>query len=267
MLDIVEIVPPYTVIIPARHAATRLPGKMLADVAGKPLVVRVLEQVQLSGAQRVVVACDHESIRAAVMASGGQALMTGTDHASGTDRLGEAAQQLGLADDDIVVNVQGDEPLIDVRLIDACARLLHSRTDCAVATACHPLQQAADMFNPNIVKVALDHANTALYFSRATIPWARDAFAADKNLLPPGLPIYRHMGLYAYRVKFLRAFPALAPAAIEQFEALEQLRTLYHGYKIAVHMSLEPAAPGVDTQADLDHVRAIFVSAQARHSR
>ena len=256
----------FTIIIPARHASTRLPGKMLADVAGKPLVARVLEQVRGSRAQQIVVACDHEAIHAAVTAHGGTALMTRADHASGTDRLSEAARQLGLKDDDIVVNVQGDEPLIDVRLIDACAQLLHARTDCAIATACHPLQHAAEMFNPNIVKVALDHANTALYFSRATIPWARDAFAADKNVLPPGLPIYRHMGLYAYRVKFLHAFPTLPAAAMEQFEALEQLRALYHGYKIAVHVSPEPAAPGVDTQADLEHVRHVFAQHQQHQS-
>ena len=254
----------YTVIIPARQASTRLPGKMLADVGGAPLIVRVLERVRLSRAAQVVVATDHADIASAVRAVGGTALMTRVDHASGTDRLSEAALALGLADDAIVVNVQGDEPLIDVGLIDACAALLAVRPDCAIATACHPITTMADAINPNIVKVALNHNNTALYFSRATSPWARDAFSASQTpsqaVLPPDLPIYRHMGLYAYRVAFLRAFPTLAPAAIERLEALEQLRALYHGINIAVHVSPHAAAPGVDTQADLDFVRAHFAA-------
>jgi 3-deoxy-manno-octulosonate cytidylyltransferase (CMP-KDO synthetase) len=252
----------FTVLIPARHASSRLPGKMLADLGGKPLVVRVAERAALAGAP-VVVATDHADIAAACAAHGIRALITRVDHASGTDRLGEAAQQLGLADTDIVVNVQGDEPLIDVALVKRMAALLGERPDCAIATAAHPLYDAADLWNPNIVKVALDARSTALYFSRATIPWARDAFAQSRDQLPPGLPVVRHMGLYAYRVAFLRAFPQLPVAAIETFEALEQLRALFHGYRIAVEVSEATPAPGVDTPADLERVRQIFAAGGA----
>jgi 3-deoxy-manno-octulosonate cytidylyltransferase (CMP-KDO synthetase) len=231
---------------------------VLADLAGKPMVVRVADQAAQSGATQVVVATDDAEIKAAVEAHGYTALMTRADHPSGTDRLSEAGEQLGLADDAIVVNVQGDEPLISPRLIAEVAAELARRPDCAIATACHPLTEAPEMFNPNIVKVALDARNTALYFSRASIPWARDAFAADRNTLPPGLPIYRHMGLYAYRMAFLRGYPALTPAPIEQFEALEQLRALWHGYRIAVHITAATAAPGVDTPADLELVRSLL---------
>ena len=250
--------PAFIVLIPARRASSRLPAKVLADLAGKPMVVRVAEQAAQSGASAVLIATDDEEIRAAVEAHGHRALMTRADHPSGTDRLSEAAQQLGLADDAIVVNVQGDEPLISPVLITEVAAELARRPDCAIATACHPLTEAAEMFNPNIVKVALDARNTALYFSRATIPWARDAFAASRDVLPTGLPIYRHMGLYAYRSAFLRGYPALTPAPIEQFEALEQLRALWHGYKIAVHITAATATPGVDTPADLELVRALL---------
>ncbi|HEY4375003.1 MAG TPA: 3-deoxy-manno-octulosonate cytidylyltransferase [Burkholderiales bacterium] len=253
--------PAFIVLIPARKASSRLPAKVLADLAGKPMVVRVAERAAQSGATQVLVATDDAEIRAAVEAHGYQALMTRADHPSGTDRLSEAAQQLGLADDAIVVNVQGDEPLISPLLIAEVAAELARRPDCAIATACHPLTQAEEMFNPNIVKVALDARNTALYFSRATIPWARDAFA-DRGALPAGipegLPIYRHMGLYAYRTSFLRTYPTLAAAPIERFEALEQLRALWHGYRIAVHITAATAAPGVDTPADLDLVRSLL---------
>jgi 3-deoxy-manno-octulosonate cytidylyltransferase (CMP-KDO synthetase) len=248
----------FTVVIPARHASTRLPGKMLADLAGKPMVVRVAERAAQAGAA-VVVATDHHSIAAACAHHGVRALMTREDHASGTDRLAEAAQQLGLASDAIVVNVQGDEPLIDVALIANVATLLQSRPDCAIATAAHPLTSAVELWNTNIVKVALDERDTALYFSRATIPWARDAFAQHKQQLPEGLPVYRHMGLYAYRVSFLQSFPTLTPALIERFEALEQLRALYHGYRIAVQVTHATPAPGVDTAEDLEAVRQLFM--------
>jgi 3-deoxy-manno-octulosonate cytidylyltransferase (CMP-KDO synthetase) len=254
--------PSFIVLIPARKASSRLPAKVLADLAGKPMVVRVAEKAAQSGAGSVLIATDDEEIRAAVEAHGYRALMTRADHPSGTDRLSEAAQQLGLADDAIVVNVQGDEPLISPLLIAEVAAELARRPDCAIATACHALTEAAEMFNPNIVKVALDARNTALYFSRATIPWARDAFTASREVLPrvipDGLPIYRHMGLYAYRTAFLRTYPTLTPAPIEQFEALEQLRALWHGYKIAVHITAATAAPGVDTPADLELVRSLL---------
>ena len=253
---------PFTVLIPARYASTRLPGKPLADIAGKPMVVRVAERARTSGANRVVVATDDLRVRDAVVAHGFTACMTREDHATGTDRLAEAAQQLGLEDDDIVVNVQGDEPLLDAALIRRMAEVLASRTDAAMATACHPIDNVAEAFNPNVVKVVLDAAGYALYFSRATIPWARDAFRDAPGALPSGLPLHRHYGLYAYRVSFLRVFPTLAPAPIEHFEALEQLRALWHGYRIAVEITHGTPAPGIDTPEDLARVREIFAQDQ-----
>ena len=248
------------ILIPARMASTRLPGKPLADIAGKPMVVRVAERALESGATRVVVATDDMRVRDAVAAHGLAACMTRADHATGTDRLAEAALELRLADDEIVVNVQGDEPLLDAVLIQNMATLLAARPDAAIATACHPIDDVAEAFNPNVVKVVLDAAGFALYFSRATIPWARDAFRENPGALPLGLPIYRHYGLYAYRVAFLRAFPALSPAPIEGFEALEQLRALWHGYRIAVEITRGTPAPGIDTPEDLARVREIFAN-------
>lgn len=260
---------PFVALIPARRASSRLADKVLADIAGKPMVVRVAEKAASSGAQRVCVATDDAEIKTAVERAGFEALMTQTGHASGTDRLAEAAGLLGLTDDTIVVNVQGDEPLISPALIGAVAAKLAERPECAMSTACHPLEHAAEMFNPNVVKVTLDAQHTALYFSRATIPWARDAFAqhqkpasglpgSETPAIPAGLPIYRHMGIYGYRVAFLKQFPALPPAPIEQFEALEQLRALWHGFRIAVHISAPTVAPGVDTAEDLALVRQLF---------
>jgi 3-deoxy-manno-octulosonate cytidylyltransferase (CMP-KDO synthetase) len=259
----VALTTPFTVLIPARYASTRLPGKPLADIAGKPMVVRVAERARASGAKRVVVATDDIRVRDAVVAHAIDACMTRADHATGTDRLAETAQQLGLADDAIVVNVQGDEPLLDPALIRDMAALLAARPDAAIATACHPIDDVAEAFNPNVVKVVLDAAGYALYFSRATIPWARDAFRESTQAIPEGLPLYRHYGLYAYRVSFLRAFPGLAPAPIEAFEALEQLRALWHGYRIAVQVTHGTPAPGIDTPEDLARVRAIFAQDQA----
>jgi 3-deoxy-manno-octulosonate cytidylyltransferase (CMP-KDO synthetase) len=253
----------FTAIIPARYASTRLPGKPLADIGGKPMVVRVAERAIAAGADRVVVATDDIRIKAAVETHGIAACLTVADHATGTDRLAEAAQQLGLADDAIVVNVQGDEPLLSSALIRAVAELLAAHPDAAIATACHPITDPAEAFNPNVVKVVLDAKGHALYFSRATIPWARDAFAGSRGDLPQGLPLYRHYGLYAYRVRFLRAFPALAPAPIERFEALEQLRALWHGFRIVVEITTGTPAPGVDTPEDLDRVRALFAAGKA----
>ena len=253
----------FTVIIPARYASTRLPGKPLADIGGKPMVVRVADRAIAAGADRVVVATDDVRIKAAVEAHGIAACLTAADHATGTDRLAEAAQQLGLPDDAIVVNVQGDEPLLSPALIRAVADLLSAHPEAAIATACHPITDPAEAFNPNVVKVVLDAKGHALYFSRATIPWARDAFAGSRGDLPQGLPLYRHYGLYAYRVRFLRAFPALAPAPIERFEALEQLRALWHGFRIVVEVTTGTPAPGVDTPEDLDRVRALFAAGKA----
>src|ERR1700694_2679524 len=222
----------FTVLIPARYASTRLPGKPLLDIVGQPMVVRVAERAQASGADRVVVATDDERIRVAASQHGIDAVLTRADHPTGTDRLAEAAAQLKLEDEAIVVNVQGDEPLLEPALIREVAETLIAHPDASMATACHLIDDPAEAFNPNVVKVVLDRAAYALYFSRATIPWARDAFAADRRRVPAGLPLYRHYGLYAYRVAFLRRYPDLAPAAIEKFEALEQLRALWHGYRI-----------------------------------
>jgi 3-deoxy-manno-octulosonate cytidylyltransferase (CMP-KDO synthetase) len=253
----------FTVLIPARYASTRLPGKPLLDVMGKPLVVRTAERAQASGAERVIVATDDERIRAAAERHGIDAILTRGDHPTGTDRLAEAALQLGLDDKAIVVNVQGDEPLLEPALIREVADELRAHADASIATACHPIEDLQEAFNPNVVKVVLDHAGYALYFSRATIPWARDAFAAKRDKLPLGLPLYRHYGLYAYRVAFLRHYPSLAAAQIERFEALEQLRALWHGYRIAVRVTKGTPAPGVDTQEDLDRVRALYAAGRA----
>ena len=258
----------FTVLVPARYASTRLPGKPLADIAGKPMVVRVAENARASGAARVVIATDDARIADAARAHGVDACLTRADHPTGTDRLAEAAVALQLADDAIVVNVQGDEPLLAPELVARMAALLAARPDAAIATACHPIRDVAEAFNPNVVKVALDAAGNALYFSRATIPWARDAFAASRpgappDRLPEGLPIYRHYGLYAYRAGFLRRFPTLAPAPIERFEALEQLRALWHGERIVVEVTEGTPAPGVDTADDLERVRAIFAARPA----
>ena len=248
----------FTVLIPARLASTRLPRKPLADIAGKPMVVRVAERVAgLAGARAVVVACDDAEIAAACAAHGVQAVLTRADHPSGSDRLAEACVHLGLDGDDVVVNVQGDEPLIDPALVQAVAALLVQRDDCVMATAAHALAEAAEYTNPNVVKVVLDAASRALYFSRAPLPWWRDGGGA-----PPGDPApLRHVGLYAYRAGFLRAFPSLPPAALEQAEALEQLRVLWHGHRIAVHVSDHAPGPGIDTPADLARVRAQFEAA------
>ena len=248
----------FTVLIPARFASTRLPGKPLADVAGKPMIVRVAERARQSGAARIVVATDDERIRDAATAHGFESVMTRSDHATGTDRLAEAAVRLRLPAEHVVVNVQGDEPLLEPALIRQMARLLEGASDAAMATACHPIDDAREAFNPNVVKVVLDARGYALYFSRATIPWARDAFAADSERIPPGLPLYRHYGLYAYRVSFLLDYPTLPPAPIERFEALEQLRALWHGHRIVVAVTEGTPAPGVDTEADLERVRALY---------
>jgi len=252
----------FTVIIPARYASTRLPGKPLADIGGKPMVVRVALRAQRAGATRVIIATDDQRIKSAAEAHGIAACLTRADHATGTDRLAEAAEIIGLDDDAIVVNVQGDEPLLSTELIRAMAELLDAHPDAAIATACHPIADPAEAFNPNVVKVVLDHRNYALYFSRATIPWAREAFAAGRDRVPEGLPLYRHYGLYAYRVRFLRAFPTLAPAPIERFEVLEQLRAMWHGFRIVVKITAGTPAPGVDTPEDLERVRVLFAAGE-----
>ncbi len=250
--------PRFVAIVPARLASTRLPRKPLADLGGVPMVVRVAQRAAAAGAQRVVVAADGEEIAAACRAHDVDVVLTAPDHPTGTDRLAEACALLGLADDAIVVNVQGDEPLIPPAVIADVAALLARQPDCAIATAAHPLHDAVEFFSPSVVKVVVDRAGRALLFSRAPIPWARDAFAADRCALPAGLPALRHVGLYAYRAEFLRAYPRLPRDPLEMFESLEQLRALAHGYRIAVLMLAEALPPGVDTAEDLARVRAAF---------
>ena len=250
----------FSVIIPARLASARLPNKPLADIAGLPMVVRVAQRAALSGAGRVVVAADDPRIVAACAEYGVQALLTRADHASGSDRLAEACVQLGLDAQAVVVNVQGDEPLIEPALIDACAALLDAHPDCAVGTAAHAIDTLADYLNPNVVKVVLDAAGRALLFSRAPLPWWRDG-PQDARGLPSALPEprpLRHVGLYAYRAGFLRRFPSLGAAPLERCEALEQLRVLWHGERIAVHVTAHAPGAGVDTPEDLARVRALL---------
>jgi 3-deoxy-manno-octulosonate cytidylyltransferase (CMP-KDO synthetase) len=252
----------FSVVIPARHASTRLPGKALADIAGKPMVVHVAERARESGAARVCVATDHEDIASAVREAGVEVVMTRPDHASGTDRVAEATARMGLGGDAVIVNVQGDEPLIEPGLIRAVAALLGGSHDAAISTACHAIASADEFFNPNVVKVVLDAAGYARYFSRAPIPWARDAFAAGREPLPQGLPCYRHIGVYAFRGRFLQQFPKLEPSPLEQFEALEQLRALWHGFPIAVAVRHDAPQPGVDTPEDLERVRRLLAASR-----
>ena len=238
-------------------ASSRLPDKPLADIAGLPMVVRVAQRAKLSAAARVVVAADDARIVAACQAHGIDAVLTRTDHPSGSDRLAEACDLLGLKDTDVVVNVQGDEPLIDPDSINAAAHLLQTRNDCSMSTLAHAIDNVEDFANSNVVKVVLDARNTALYFSRAPIAWWRDGFAQGMTALPNPAPL-RHVGLYGYRVGFLREFPKLAQAPIEVTESLEQLRAMWHGHRIAVHITEHSPGPGVDTPEDLARVRALL---------
>lgn len=247
----------YTVLIPARLASTRLPDKPLADIAGKPMVVRVAERASQSNAARVVVAADSPAIVQACRLHGVEAVLTRQDHPSGSDRLAEACAILGLAPQDVVVNVQGDEPLIAPALIDAVAALLERRPEADMSTAVHPIQELAEFINPNVVKAVLDAGGMALYFSRAPVPWWRDGFAGGVTQLPSPAPL-RHIGIYGYRVAFLQLFPTLPQAPVEVCEALEQLRALWHGHRIAVHVTDQAPGPGVDTPADLERVRRLF---------
>jgi len=245
----------FTVVIPARLASTRLPNKPLADLAGLPMIVRVAQRAAQSAAAQVVVATDAPEVLQACAAHGVRALLTRADHASGSDRLAEAVDQLALPDDALVVNVQGDEPLIAPAMIDACAAQLAAKPDCVMATVAHALDDASEFANPNVVKLVMDGAGRALYFSRAPLPWWRDG---GGQLPPAGYPALRHVGLYAYRAGFLRRFPTLSASPLEQLESLEQLRVLWHGERIAVHVSDERPGPGVDTPEDLARVRQLL---------
>ena len=244
----------FKIVIPARNASTRLPGKPLLDIAGKPMVVRVAEQAAKSGASNIVIATDFEPIISVAEAHNFKAMMTRVDHASGTDRIAEVAQLLGWHDDEIVVNVQGDEPLIDPNLITQVAQHLANSQDAVMATACHPIYDEASLLNPNIVKVVINSLGNALYFSRAPIPYPRDELHKNK------IKAHRHIGIYAYRVGFLKKYAQLTVTELEKIECLEQLRVVYHSYKIGVVITKNVPASGVDTQEDLDFVRSVFVS-------
>lgn len=243
----------FKVVIPARYASSRLPGKPLLDIAGKPMVIRVAEQAAKSGASEIVIATDFEKISQVAAQYTIKAVMTHINHASGTDRIAEVAAKLNWADDVIVVNVQGDEPLIEPSVIDEVAQHLANSTDAVMATACHAIHDEAALLNPNIVKVVIDANGNALYFSRAPIPYPRDD--SYKN----NIQAYRHIGIYAYRVGFLKQYAQLTSTELEKIESLEQLRVLHHGYKIGVTITKNAPATGVDTQEDLDYVRSLFL--------
>ena len=247
----------FTVIVPARLASTRLPNKPLANIHGVPMVVRVAQRADLSAASLVGVAADSPEIVKVCEAHGIRVLLTKVDHLSGSDRLAEASQLLDLSPQDIVVNVQGDEPLIDPQLINDVAALLAKHSHASMSTAAHEIQDVEEFANPNVVKVVIDQSQLAMYFSRAPIPWWRDGFANGVTALPQPAAL-RHIGIYGYRVGFLQSFPKLSPAPLEQGEALEQLRVLWHGYKIAVHVTDKAPGPGVDTPEDLARVQALL---------
>ena len=252
----------YRIVIPARIASTRLPGKPLVDICGKPMILRVVEVARRTQADGVWVATDDERVADVVHRAGFQVVMTRADHPTGTDRIAEVAASLGWHDTEIVMNLQGDEPLLDPALIDAVASALVGDPTAAIATAAHPLHSAEDFFSPNVVKVVCDKLGRALYFSRAPIPWDRDQFAVARQELPTGLSARRHIGLYAYRVAFLRCYGTLELSPHEQSESLEQLRALWHGYPIRVIDVAHVPAPGVDTPEDLLRVRQMFDAAR-----
>lgn len=252
----------FTVIIPARYASTRLPGKPLKDIAGKPMVQHVYEQAKKSAAREVIIATDDERIKQVAEAFGARVCMTAADHESGTDRLQEVVTQLGYSDDEVIVNVQGDEPLIPPSNINQVAELLLASPNAGIATLSERIDNVADVFDPNAVKVVSNAANSALYFSRAPIPWSRDDFgglgSGLSEQLPAEIDFQRHIGIYGYRVGLLHQFVTWAPAPIERAEALEQLRAMWNGVEIKVKQAVEAPPPGVDTEADLERVRAFL---------
>jgi 3-deoxy-manno-octulosonate cytidylyltransferase (CMP-KDO synthetase) len=252
-----QTIPNYTVLIPARLSSSRLPNKPLADLNGIPMIVRVAQRAMQSKASRVVVACDDSSIRQVCIEHGVEAVLTSQNHTSGTDRLAEACEILNLCDTEIVVNVQGDEPLIEPSVIDAVAKCLVIHPNVYMSTVAHAIDAIEEFLSPNVVKVVTNEAGLALYFSRATIPWWRDGNPQTLKALPSPPPL-RHIGLYAYTVGFLKQYPSLEHSHLEELEALEQLRALSHGYSIAVHISEHNPGPGVDTPQDLERVRKIL---------
>ena len=256
-------VPEFTVVIPARLASSRLPNKPLADIGGAPMVVRVAQRARQSAASRVVVAADHADIVHACQTHGIDAILTRQDHPSGSDRLAQACEILHLADDALVVNVQGDEPLMDPDLINEVARLLAARPQASMSTAAHAIESVDEFVNPNVVKVVLDARQLAMYFSRAPIPWWRDGNARGITALPDLRPL-RHIGIYGYRAGFLKLFPTLSVAPVESVEALEQMRALWHGHAIAVHVTAHAPGPGVDTPEDLERARTLWAHSMGR---
>jgi 3-deoxy-manno-octulosonate cytidylyltransferase (CMP-KDO synthetase) len=248
----------FVVIIPARYGSTRLPGKPLREIAGRPMIEHVYRRARMSGADEVIVATDDERVARAAQGFGARVCLTAPTHPSGTDRLAEVARLLELPDEQVLVNVQGDEPLMPPALIDQVAADLAAHADAGIATLCEPVATAAELFDPNVVKVVMDAKGYALYFSRAVIPWDREAFAASTPALPPGTVHYRHIGLYAYRAGFIRAYVAWPPCALERMEKLEQLRALWHGERIYVGLAREQPGPGVDTAQDLERVERLL---------
>ncbi|GGD11833.1 3-deoxy-manno-octulosonate cytidylyltransferase [Franconibacter pulveris 1160] len=242
----------FVVIIPARYASTRLPGKPLVDINGKPMIVHVLERARESGAERIIVATDHEEVARAVQAAGGEVCMTRVDHQSGTERLAEVVEKCGFADDTVIVNVQGDEPAIPPAIIRQLADNL-TKSAAGMATLAVPIDSAEEAFNPNAVKVVRDAEGYALYFSRATIPWDRDRFAQSRESI--GDTLLRHIGIYGYRAGFIRRYVTWQPSQLERIEMLEQLRVLWYGEKIHVDVAQEVPGTGVDTPEDLERVR------------
>lgn len=249
---------PFVVVIPARYASIRFPGKPLVEIDGKPMVAHVINRARESGATEVVVATDDARIASAVSSHDCLVAMTRGDHTTGTDRVAEVVVQRGWDDETIVVNAQGDEPLLPSSLIRTVAHTLEEHDGASIATACHPIREVAEFLDPNAVKVVFDKAGYALYFSRAPIPWPRDAFTHGKSLLPDKIPAFRHIGIYSYRCKFLRKYATLKPVPIERFESLEQLRAMAHGYRIAVTVTENAPPPGIDTPEDLDRLRNLM---------
>lgn len=248
----------FSVIIPARYASTRFPGKPLADIAGKPMIQHVYERACQSEAARVIVATDDDRIADAARGFGAEVCMTKADHLSGTDRLQEVVHTLGFYADDIVVNVQGDEPLIPPRVINQVAHNLKAEPEAGIATLSEPIEDLASLLNPNVVKVITDARGLAMYFSRAPIPWPRDEFSTNQQLMPASYSWQRHIGIYAYRVKMLNDFVRWAPAPIEETECLEQLRAMWNGARIHVEVADELPPAGVDTPEDLERLRLLF---------
>lgn len=247
----------FVAIIPARYASSRLPGKPLADINGKPMIVHVMERARESGARRVIVATDHPDVKTAVEAAGGEVCMTRADHQSGTERLAEVIELCGFADDEIIVNVQGDEPMIPPVIVRQVADNL-AQCGAGMATLAVPIEDAEEAFNPNAVKVVMDAQGFALYFSRAAIPWDRERFSISKETI--GDTFLRHIGIYAYRAGFIRRYVAWEPSVLEKIELLEQLRVLWYGEKIHVAVAKAIPSVGVDTPEDLQRVRTFFAA-------